>query len=204
MLAFGQVKICSDIAAFTGIQLTDFQTRVMYLEHLQTPRLIFRSLTLSDKAPLMEFFTDQLATEFLFIDIDIERYASEWLTRQMRRYETNGDGLCAIELLETGELVGQCGLIRQFVDGIPKWEVGYHFIPRFWGNGYATEAAIACRDFCFENEMAETIISLIHPDNFRSQAVARRNGMSFWKETIFKGHPAHVFRIRREDWERLS
>ena len=174
----------------------------MDLEHLQTPRLIFRSLTPADKLPLMEFFTDAVATEFHFIDIAVEKFADEWLVRQFRRYETTGCGLCAVELLETGELVGQCGLLRQFVDGIPKWEVSYHFIRRFWGKGYATEAARASRDFCFENEMAETVISLIHPENYRSQAVAQRNGMTFWKETIFRGHPAHVFRIRREDWER--
>jgi [ribosomal protein S5]-alanine N-acetyltransferase len=176
----------------------------MYLEHLQTPRLIFRALSLSDKAPLMEFFTDPHATEFLFIDTDIEKYADDWLARQLSRYRNAGDGLCAVELRETGELIGQCGLIWQFVDGIPKWEVGYHFIRRFWGNGYATEAAVASRDFCFENEMAETLISLIHPDNVRSQAVASRNGMSFWKNTNFKGIPTQVFRIRREDWQKLK
>lgn len=199
-----QLKICSDIATLDGFQLTCFQIQNMYLEQLQTPRLIFRSLTLSDKEPLLEFFTDQVATEFLFPGGDIEKFASEWLKNQLRRYESTGCGLCAVELRATGELVGQCGLLRQFVDGIPKWEVGYHFIRRFWGNGYATEAAMACRDFCFENEMAETIISLIHPDNARSEAVARRNGMTFWKDTNFKGNPTRVFRIRRDDWEQSS
>ncbi|MCB0519247.1 MAG: GNAT family N-acetyltransferase [Lewinellaceae bacterium] len=175
----------------------------MYLEQLETPRLLIRPLTLADKAPLMEFFNDPSATEFLFIETSTDQYADQWLRRQLGRYGTGQGGMCAVVLKETNELIGQCGLLYQWVDFVPKWEVGYHFIRRFWHNGYATEAAMACRDFCLEEEMAETVISLIHPDNVRSKAVALRNGMTLWKETSHKGHPAEVFRIRREDWEKL-
>lgn len=112
-----------------------------------------------------------------------------------------GGGLHALELKESGVLIGQCGLVRQFVDGIPKWEVGYHLSKEFWGQGYATEAAKACRDFCFENEMAETLIALIHPENERSIKVAERTGMSYWKTTQFKDNETKVMRVRREDWE---
>ncbi len=176
----------------------------MILENYLTDRLRLRSLTLDDKEPLLEFFNDPEATKFLSIQTDTSEFADAWLNRQIKRYASIDVGLCAVELRATNELVGQCGLMRQFVDGIPKWEVGYHFIPRFWGNGYAAEAAIACRNACFENEMAETVISLIHPENEKSKAVAARNNMTFWKKTIFKGQPCLVYRIRREDWEKLG
>lgn len=173
----------------------------MLPEHLRTERLRFRKLTQKDLSPLLEFFNDPKATEFLFIDREPELFAQDWLSRQIRRYSSASNGLMAIELLESGELVGQCGLLLQFVDGIPKIEIGYHFIPRFWGKGYATETATALRDFAFENEIAETLISLIHPDNLKSQAVAKRNGMTEWKQTIWRGHPVVVFRITRSQWE---
>lgn len=176
----------------------------MILENFHTSRLQFRSLSLLDKEPLLAFFSDPQATAYLSVDLDVNNYAKIWIERQLKRYKSIGVGLCAIELKGTGELIGQCGLVWQFVDGIPKWEVGYHLLPRFWGNGYATEAAIACRDFCFENEMAETLISIIDPRNTRSIAVARRNGMCFWKETVFKDALVHVYKIRREDWEKLD
>lgn len=174
----------------------------MLPEHFSTTRLRFRKLKPADKTHLLEFFSDPVATEFLFLQTLPEASADTWLNRQLNRYKNNTGGLHAVELADTGEFVGQCGLLYQWVDGIPKWEVSYHFLRRFWGQGYATEAAIAFRDFGFENEMAETLISLIHPENFRSQAVARRNGMTPWKETIWRGHPVIVFRIRREEWER--
>lgn len=174
----------------------------MLLNELTTTRLRFRPLTLDDKPRLMDFFIDPEATEFHCIKTDIDTYADTWLRRQLGRYANELGGLHAIELAETGELVGQCGLLYQWVDGIPKWEVGYHFLRDFWGKGYATEAAQACRDFGFENEMAETLISLIHPDNLRSQAVAKRNGMTEWKRTTWREMPVVVFRIRRSEWER--
>lgn len=176
----------------------------MILENYETKRLRFRSLSLADRDGLMPFFTDPLATKYLPVQPNVDEFVDSWLARQMKRYKSIGSGLCAMELKQTNELIGQCGLILQFVDGIPKWEVGYHLLPKFWGKGFATEAAIACRDFCFENEMAETIISLIHPDNKKSFEVATRNGMTFWKDTVFKGEPCKVYRIRREDWEKLA
>jgi RimJ/RimL family protein N-acetyltransferase len=172
----------------------------MLLEHLTTDRLRFRPLTLADKPRLMGFFDDPISTQFHFIQMDTNAYADTWLNRQLRRYANETGGLHAVELKETGELVGQCGLLHQWVDAIPKWEVGYHFLREHWGKGYATEAARACRDFCFENEMAETLISLIHPDNLRSKAVAARNGMTEWKRTVWRGFPVVVYRIRRSEW----
>lgn len=173
----------------------------MQIQELTTPRLLLRPLRETDRAPLMEFFNDAEAMRFHFNELPAESYADNWLRRQFGRYQNEQGGLCAVELATTGELIGQCGLLYQWVDHVPKWEIGYHFIRRFWGQGFATEAAIACRDLAFEQEIAETLISIIHPDNLPSQAVAQRNGMTFWKNATFKGNPAMVFRVRRADWE---
>ncbi|MCF8245876.1 MAG: GNAT family N-acetyltransferase [Saprospiraceae bacterium] len=176
----------------------------MLLDNLTTDRLRFRPLALADKPRLMGFFEDPVATEFHFIKTDISEYADMWLRHQLGRYANDQGGLHAVELLETGELIGQAGLLYQWVDHVPKWEVGYHFFREHWGKGYATEAAQACRDFCFENEMAETLISLIHPDNLRSKAVAKRNGMTEWKRTTWRELAVAVYRIRRSEWETLE
>ena len=99
----------------------------MLLNNLTTARLRFRPLTLADKPKLMGFFEDPVATEFLFIKTSVSDYADLWLRRQLGRYANDQGGLHAVELLETGELIGQCGLLYQWVDSIPNWEVGYHF-----------------------------------------------------------------------------
>lgn len=187
---------------FAPAQKTTTHSRTMILHEHCTDRLRFRCLTEEDAPHLLAFFSNNKAAQFISTSDDLEAFTENWIARQLRRYATDYGGLYALELKDTGGFIGQGGLVRQFVDGIPKWEVGYHLMPKYWGNGYATEAATACRDFCFENEMAETLIAIIHPENKRSINVAGRNGMTEWKRTLFKDQEVVVMRIRREDWEK--
>jgi len=61
--------------------------------------------------------------------------------------------------------------------------------------GYATEAAKKCKEFAFENNLAESLISIIHVDNIPSQKVALNNGMFLDKTTIYRDNQVHIFRI---------
>ena len=71
------------------------------------------------------------------------------LARQQQRYRQDGFGLWAVVLRSTGEMVGQAGLTWQDCEGQPVLEVGYLLKKRFWHQGYASEAARACRDYAF-------------------------------------------------------
>jgi RimJ/RimL family protein N-acetyltransferase len=88
-----------------------------------------------------------------------------------------------------------CGLLVQEVDGIKELEIGYSLHPAFLGKGYATEAAMKMRDFAFENNFADSLISIVHVDNLKSANVALRNGMTLEKTTNFKEIPVNIFRI---------
>ncbi len=167
----------------------------MLLNNLTTGRLRFRPLEYSDAPLLRSFFENDEAVRYLFIKDPLEVYLEAWLIRAQGRYRKRGDGLYALEDKETGAFIGQCGLIWQQVDGKEELEIGYHLMPGHWGKGYATEAAIACREFAFRKKLAPRLISLIHPDNVRSQAVARRNGMSLLKESTFNNIPVLVFGV---------
>jgi RimJ/RimL family protein N-acetyltransferase len=173
----------------------------MILENLTTERLKIRSLRPSDKPYLMEFFQHEEATKYLYIKEDLNKYCDDWIARQRMRYETLGYSLAAVELRETGEFIGQCGLISQEVDGVEELEVGYHLLPKYWGNGYATEATQGCMKFAFENNMVDSIISLIVVDNIPSQKVAERNGLKRTIRTDFKGFDIYVYRIMKAEWE---
>jgi ribosomal-protein-alanine N-acetyltransferase len=69
-----------------------------------------------------------------------------------------------------------------------------------WGNGFATEAARACRDYGFQQLNAAYLISLIRPENLPSRRVAERNGMTVWKQIDRVGLLHDVYRVRREEW----
>lgn len=109
----------------------------------------------------------------------------DWIRRNMRRYRCDGAGLWAAVRLEDGALVGQCGLVRQQLDGLDFWEVGYLFNRRFWHQGYATEAAQACRDYAFASLHAPAVYSIIKHNNLPSQRVAERNGMKVCRRVCY-------------------
>lgn len=95
------------------------------------------------------------------------------------------------------ELIGDCGIIRQEVEDELLYEIGYHLRRDFWGQGLATEAAIACRDWAFAHLKTNRIISLIRPENLSSQGVAERNGMTIWKEVEWRGLSHYVYSVER-------
>jgi RimJ/RimL family protein N-acetyltransferase len=151
----------------------------------------------------MEFMLNPEATKFLALKTHDRQSCELWIQRMLERYENN-NGVCAVIEKNSGELIGQCGIIFQEVDGMNEIEVGYHFITRFWGKGFATEAAIACRDSAFRNNITDTVVSLIDKNNFRSQKVARRNGMKPTKSTQWKGIDIVVWRIDKSEWEKIK
>ena len=164
------------------------------LEGLMTERLRFRRLVPDDIAWWMDYMNSAEAIRFMPFTLGSRSDGERMIQRAMERYAEDGSGLHAIVLREGGTPVGQCGLLTQHVDGVMELEIGYHFLPQHWRNGYAAEAAIACRHFAAERGLAPSVISLIDEANVRSQGVAMRNGMHFEKRTVHRGVPALVFR----------
>jgi len=177
----------------------------MLLQNLSSPRLHFRRLQKEDAVDLLEFFQDAEATRlFSIYQNSPQAHALARIESQQERYEKDGDGLCALVNRETGDFIGQCGLLWQEVDGIRELEVGYHLQPKYWKKGYASEAAKAARDFAFEKSLAESIISIIDIRNENSKKVASRNGMHLDKQTTYKGVAVSIYRITHEEWKAMQ
>lgn len=163
---------------------------------LETSRLILREFAIDDVDALARVLSDPETMQFYpapFDRVGVE----QWIERNRRRYAENGHGLWAMVLKSSGELVGDCGLTVQEVDGVNEIEIGYHVRRDLWGQGFATEAARACRDWGFARLPAERLISLIRLENMPSRRVAEKNGMTVWKEVVWRGLPHLVYAIRR-------
>jgi RimJ/RimL family protein N-acetyltransferase len=141
---------------------------------------VIRSFTMQDAQALHErVFGDAEAMKF------IPRGASPSLDRTrasverfMRHERENGFGLWAVELKETGELIGDCGLF--LVQGVgPEIEVAYHFGKQWWNKGYATEAAIACLAYGFKECGLAEIIAICFPEHLASRRVMEKAGMKY-------------------------
>lgn len=143
---------------------------------IETERLILRKMDNGDYFALCKILQDEdvmYAYEHAFSDDEVD----EWLKKQLVRYETDGIGLWAVVLKENGEVIGQCGLTKQLWWGENVVEIGYLFRKDFWHKGYATEAAVACKDYAFNRLGEKRVYSIIRDLNLPSRRVALRNGM---------------------------
>ena len=143
----------------------------------ETERLYLRELNQSDFNSLCKILQDD-ETMYAYEGAFSDQEVGEWLDRQLSRYREFGFGLWAVVLKKTGEMIGQCGLTMQPWKNDEVLEIGYLFQRNFWHNGFATEAAIACKKYAFEVLKADEVCSIIRDTNIPSQKVAERNGMT--------------------------
>jgi RimJ/RimL family protein N-acetyltransferase len=155
---------------------------------LETERLILRHLTLDDTDAVFAVIGDPEAMKYYPQKFTRED-AARWVTRSQERYRHDGYGLFAVVLKANGEVIGNCGVVRQDVEGESLLEVGYHFRRDYWGRGYATEAARGCMAYAFGHLKAEKVVSLILPENMPSRRVAERNGMTVERQVTFHDLP---------------
>jgi [ribosomal protein S5]-alanine N-acetyltransferase len=172
------------------------------LANQETSRLIFRKILPTDFNDWLAFFKDPSS----FAHWQTKRQEShieceQWYTKQFDRYGSGQGGMNALIEKFSGKLIGHCGLLVQTVDGITELEVGYSLLPDFRNQGYATEAAQKCKDFAFENELSQSLISIISLTNAPSANVALKNGMHPEKQTIYNQNQVTIFRIHKQVWQ---
>ena len=163
---------------------------------LETERLILREFSQQDTDALGLVLSDPETMKYYPSPLD-RTGVRQWIERNQQRYAEDGVGLWAMVLKASGELIGDCGIVRQHVEEEDLYEIGYHLRRDYWGQGLATEAAIACREWGFANLKIDRLISLIRPENAPSRRVAERNRMTIWKEVDWRGLRHCVYAVER-------
>ena len=141
---------------------------------LRTERLLLRPPTLDDLDAWHATYLDAEEVWYGARRSSIDQ-SREKLVRQIAHHERHGFGLCAVELLDSGEPIGAAGL--QHLDGGPEVEVGYRFLKEHWGCGYATESALASLTFGFDELGLERIVAVALDSNIASRRVLEKCGL---------------------------
>jgi len=171
------------------------------LEGQSTDRLLFRMIEPSDFQHWLKFFQDpRTSMHWREEKISPELTCENWCQKQQWRYENDKGGMNALVEKATNKLIGHAGLLVQTVDGIEELEIGYSLLPEFWNLGYAKEAAVKCKNFAFQNNFSESLISIISITNAPSQRVASKNGMTPEKKTFYHNNEVFIYRIGRANW----
>lgn len=168
---------------------------------LETPRLQLREMNILDMKALSSILQDEKVM-YAYNGAFSEEETTAWMQKQLQRYKEHGFGLWAVLKKETNEMIGQCGITLQEYNNTQVPEIGYLFAYKYWHKGYATEAAIACREYGFQILHFNVLYSIIRDTNISSQKVAIRNGMS-QIDTIIKHYrgvemPHRVYCIKYE------
>ena len=140
---------------------------------LETARLRLRRLTMADVDGLLGIFADPEAM-WAYPSTKDRTQTEGWIRWALDSYAANGWGLWAVIRTADGRFLGDCGPMLQPVEGQDVPELGYHVLRSEWGQGYATEAAVACRDWFFANTPQDRLVSIVWPPNTASRRVAER------------------------------
>ena len=174
------------------------------LTNQETERLVFRKLENTDFNTWIELFKDETTSKLLGMSEykTPEQRCEKWFEWTFHRYDHNLGGQNIMMLKTSNEIVGQSGLLVREIDHNFELEIAYSILPKHRLKGFAFEGAQKCKDFAFENNFHNRLISMIFPDNINSKNVALKNGMHLSREVIYNNKTMEIFQIEKDKWEK--
>ena len=170
---------------------------------IETERLFLREMDENDFDALYEVLADSDIMQHYPYTFDESRVRN-WIQRNIERYRIFGFGLWVVCLKKTGEMIGDCGLTLQLIDGQIKPEIGYHIRADKQRNGYAKEASIAVRDWTFSNTPFNVVYSYMKSTNVPSVKTAISYGCKQVDEyQDDENEITKVFAISKDQWTDL-
>ena len=168
---------------------------------IETERLRLRMFTPGDVDAVAPFYADPEVMKWMGGGQPLTReQVAVAIPRRIERFRENGFGLFAVELKESGTLIGHCGIV--YLDNTPEVEVGYLLGQPYWGKGYATEAAAAARNFGFNVVGLPRLVGITHPENVASQRVLQKIGLRYEKDAFYYNMDCKYFGLNRDEYER--
>lgn len=155
--------------------MTIIETERLLLRHLSTEDADFLVVLLNEPSFLANIGDRQVRSVE-----DARAYVKKGPAAM---YEQHGVGLLLVELRDTREPIGMCGLLKR--DGIDDYDIGYAFLPKHWGRGYAMEAARAVKLWGIECLDLRRLLAFVAPHNDSSVRLLEKLGFRYDKTVPF-------------------
>ena len=165
---------------------------------IDTERLVLRLPRPEDASELLEAFADPEAMRYIGDGSTTDLAGAEGaVARWLERWEAWGIGMFVLERREVGRVLGRAGFLRWDPEtweiGGSETEIGWALAREHWGQGYATEAALALRDWAIAERGLTRLISLIQPGNVPSVRVAEKIGETLDREVVVRDRPTLLY-----------
>lgn len=176
--------------------------------HIETDRLFMRDLVLDDAAGILELDADPDVHLYLGNKpIQTIQEAEANINFIRNQYLENGIGRWAVIEKETGSFIGWSGFkyIRTMVINgrTDYYDLGYRFIKKYWGKGYATETAIASLHYGFNQLQQSEICAFVERDHLASNRILQKIGMTLLNAFNYEAIPHNFYSISKKQWEIL-
>ncbi len=163
--------------------------------YIETESLILRKIEITDTGNLYRLDSDPLVHKYLGNKpISCMSKAKEYIDYIHMQYDTYGIGRWVTIEKSSGDFIGWSGLKMNFEEEmnghINYYDIGYRFIPQYWGKGYATESSTAARDYFFDKYPDQKLCGLAEIENLASCRVLekigleRKNDFLYTKENV--------------------
>ncbi|WP_275315321.1 GNAT family N-acetyltransferase [Tenacibaculum bernardetii] len=175
--------------------------------HLETDRLILREIRKTDTNGMFELDSNEKVYEYLGKNpINTILQAEENIQFIHQQYQELGIGRFACIEKETGEFIGWSGLklntgTKEALNGYQDFvDIGYRFIPRFWGKGYASETAFASLEFGFKKMNYDVIYGAADTNNIGSNKILNKIGLQFVNQFNYKDVKVNWYELKKANY----
>ena len=168
-------------------------TATIDLDRFTTPRMLAERLTPDHLADLRRMDGDERMMATLG-GVREETGTVAYLERNLAHWREYGFGIWMLRARETRAMIGRAVLRHLDIDGTDEIEVGYGFLPDWWGRGLATEIARACVQIGRERLSFGSMVAITLATNRASQRVMEKAGLTYERELIYAGLPHVLYR----------
>jgi len=161
---------------------------------IETRRFVLRTWTLADAEDALRIWGNSQVMKYVgnpFANLDV---AKKSLQNAIAMQEKHGICLWAVVEKENQTVIGACGF-HPFEEKV--LEIAYHFIPKIWGQGFASETVKACIEYAFTKLDAEKIVGFTDVENVGSQKVLERNEFCFIEIVTFDEKPERRYELKK-------
>lgn len=153
---------------------------------LETDRLRLREFIVEDAPFLLSLMNSSTWIEFIGnTAVHTKDHAEQYIIKGLQHsYRTNGFGLWLVEIKESREPIGMCGLLRR--EALNYIDIGFAFLPEFQGRGYALEISASTMIYGKHILGIDPIVAITKKSNYRSKALLQKLGLSYQKDIRLK------------------
>jgi ribosomal-protein-alanine N-acetyltransferase len=166
------------------------------MSSFSTPRLLAERVTAAHWLDLRRMDDDE---EFMAMlgGVRDEVGTVAYFEMNVKHWADHGFGLWMLRDAISSAVIGRAILRHLDVEGVDEVEVGYGFIPEYWGRGLATEIAQACVRIGFDRFGFRSLVAITTPSNLASQRVMQKAGLVYERDIVHAGIPHRLFRCVR-------